>query len=450
MDRSARPATQILTRPDGTAVQVVRQASLSVFKGADKGHSVLVAQGAAVCGADHGCDLVLTDPAVSARHFEVRPTPQGFQIADLGSTNGTFVEDLRIGSCFVDSGTVIRVGRTRIRLLPTRERVEIPLSTRERFGRLLGHSVAMRRVFAVLERVAPTDVTFLIEGESGTGKELVADSVHQASPRAEGPLVVVDCGAIPENLVESELFGHERGAFTGADRARAGFFEAASGGTILLDEIGELPLAVQPKLLRVLEQREIKRVGSNATIAVDVRVLAATNRNLAEEVAAGRFREDLYYRLAVLRLEVPPLRERREDIPTLVEHFVSTLAPGIDVERALSADTMAMLRRHDWPGNVRELRNVVERLLVLPELGAAAIPSLGADDGPGEGRGSGADVEALFGLPFHEARTRWQERFERSYLAAKLKASNGVVLHAAEQAQIPRQTFHRLLRKHGL
>lgn len=307
----------------------------------------------------------------------------------------------------------------------------------------------MRKVFAILERVAPTDATFLIEGESGTGKELVAESVHKTSKRAEGPLVAVDCGAIPENLVESELFGHERGAFTGAERKRAGFFEAASGGTIMLDEIGELPLLVQPKLLRVLETREVKRVGSNASISVDVRVVAATNRDLAKEVEAGRFREDLYYRLAVLRLEMPPLRERREDIPLLVDHFISKFSCGIEVDRNLNDDMMSMLKRHDWPGNVRELRNVVERLLVLPELGASAIRSSKNSGGAGENAIS-AEIEALLGLPFHEARTRWTEQFERNYLEAKLKASSGVVLRAAEQAEIPRQTFHRLMRKHGL
>jgi DNA-binding NtrC family response regulator len=449
MDGSSRPATQILTLADGTAVQVLQKASLSVVKGADKGRSISISGDVVVCGADSSCDLVLTDPAVSSNHFEIRATPLGFMIKDLSSTNGTFVEGVRLGSCFVDSNTQIRLGRTKIRLSPSREKVEIPLSNRERFGRLLGSSVAMRRVFAVLERVSPTDATFLIEGESGTGKELVAESVHKTSPRAEGPLVAVDCGAIPENLVESELFGHERGAFTGAERTRAGFFEAASGGTILLDEIGELPASVQPKLLRVLETREIKKVGSSVSVPVDVRVVAATNRDLAKEVEAGRFREDLYYRLAVLRLEMPPLRERREDIPTLVEHFVSRFADGVDAEQALSADTMSMLKQHDWPGNVRELRNVVERLLVLPELGAAAIRSSSGAAADSSG-GASAEMDALLGLPFHEARTRWTEHFEKTYLEAKLKASAGVVLRAAEQAEIPRQTFHRLMRKHGL
>ena len=431
-------------------MQVVRQASLSVFKGADKGHSVLVAQGAAVCGADHGCDLVLTDPAVSARHFEVRPTPQGFQIADLGSTNGTFVEDLRIGSCFVDSGTVIRVGRTRIRLLPTRERVEIPLSTRERFGRLLGHSVAMRRVFAVLERVAPTDVTFLIEGESGTGKELVADSVHQASPRAEGPLVVVDCGAIPENLVESELFGHERGAFTGADRAKPGLFEVASGGTIFLDEIGEISPATQVALLRVLDGSTFRHVGGTREIRVDVRVLAATNRDLDGMVRQRLFREDLYYRLSTISVRLPALRDRSEDIALLARHFVGLFSARFGVERRLSDEAMAVLCAHPWPGNVRELLHVVESAMVVcegPVIRPDHLPVAVRAGLDGRGRPQPADRDASTGA--EEGRSLTLEEVERAYIERMLRAHHGHRGLAAKALGISERNLYRKLREWG-
>jgi DNA-binding NtrC family response regulator len=445
MDGPSRPATQILTRADGTTVQLVRQASLKVVKGPDKGRAVTLSGGVVRCGADESCELVLRDSAVSSFHFEVRTTPSGFSIRDLESTNGTFVEGLRVGSCLVDSPAVIRVGKSRLKLTPQRGEVEIPLSVRDRFGSLLGASLAMRRVYAVLERVARVDATLLIEGESGTGKELVACSVHEASERSGGPMVVVNCGAIPENLIESQLFGHERGAFTGAERTHIGYFEAAQGGTIFLDEIGELPRAVQPRLLRVLQLHEITRVGSSRTLPVDVRVLAATNRNLAREVGEGRFREDLFYRLAVVRVEMPPLRERLDDIPLLVEHFLQQLAPEAELERALTREMMALLRHHDWPGNVRELKNVVERLLVFPELGAEAIRGSRAPSSAGSN-----SLEPLFALPFHEARTQWTERFERAYLEAKLEESEGVVLRAAERAEIPRQTFHRLMRKHGL
>ena len=445
MQESGSPATQILTRADGTAVQVLRRATLSVVRGPDRGTRLEVERETVVAGAATGCDLVLTDPAVSSRHFELTATRAGFVLTDLGSTNGTTVEGLRVGSCRLDAATSIQIGRTRIRFSPARGSVEVPLSAADRFGSLLGGSAAMRRAFAVLERVAATDATVLLEGESGTGKELAAQSLHAASPRAEGPLVVVDCGAIPEGLVESELFGHERGAFTGADRSRQGSFEAASGGTVLLDEIGELPLAVQPKLLRVLESRRVKRVGSTGSIPVDVRVVAATNRDLAAEVAAGRFREDLYYRLAVVRVEVPPLRRRREDIPALVRHFVERLAPETGPADPFGPELLAMLERHDWPGNVRELRNVVERLLVLPELGPEALGASARE--PCE---EGSFMASLLSRPFHEARTEWTERFEKVYLKGRLAASGGVVLRAAEAAGIPRQTFHRLMRKHGL
>lgn len=452
MGGAQRPATQVLTRADGTAVQLVRQATLKVIKGRDKGKSVTVAGDPVCCGAGLACDLVLTDSAVSARHLEIRTSRDGFSIRDLESTNGSFVDGLRIGVCVVDSPVVIRLGKTRLKLVPQKGDVEIPLSTQERYGRLIGASLAMRKLYAVLERVAKVEATLLIEGESGTGKELVAQSVHEASPRATGPMVVVNCGAIPENLVESQLFGHERGAFTGAERRHIGFFEAADGGTLLLDEIGELPLSVQPRLLRVLQLNEITRVGSSKTIPVDVRVLAATNRRLAHEVEAGRFREDLYYRLAVVRVDVPPLRERRDDLPLLVEHFTEEIAQCSPAELGLDEEMMSLFRHHDWPGNVRELRNVVERLLVLPELGASALGASGKG-GAGSSETSSpieGELEALFTSPFHEARTQWTERFEKAYLEAKLDEAEGVVLRAAERAEIPRQTFHRLMRKHGL
>ncbi len=444
MGGNLRPATQILTRPDGSAVQLVQKATLSVIRGPDKGRKVTLEGAPITCGAHAACSLVLTDTAVSSRHFEIRSGAKGFRIEDLGSTNGTIIEGLRIGTCWVDSTVVLRLGNSRLRLKPAKDRVEIALASRDRYGRLLGSSVTMRRVFAVLERVAQADVTVLIEGESGTGKELAAESIHLGSSRQSGPLVVVDCGAISENLVESELFGYERGAFTGADHARQGYFEAAQGGTIFLDEIGELPLQTQPKLLRVLERREVTRVGASHPIPVDVRVVAATNRKLAVEVEEGRFRQDLYYRLAVLRVELPPLRERRDDIPALVEHFVEAFPSAAGAPADLGDDLLAMLRGHDWPGNVRELKNVVERLLVLPELGVEAI---GARNHQKTAVG---EIDALYGLPFHEGRAQWTERFERAYLEEKLRGADGVVLRAAEAAQIPRQTFHRLMKKHGI
>ncbi|MCK5796779.1 MAG: sigma-54-dependent Fis family transcriptional regulator, partial [Deltaproteobacteria bacterium] len=327
-------------------------------------------------------------------------------------------------------------------VIPEEAIVEIPLSDRLQFGELLGRSTAMRELFALMERLAPTEASVLIEGESGTGKELVAEAIHHASRRKGGPLIVVDCGALPSSLIESELFGHVKGAFTGADHDREGVLEAASGGTVFLDEIGELPLALQPRLLRFLEHRQVRRVGSGETKVVDVRVIAATNRDLTRQRREGRFRDDLYYRLSVVRLEIPPLRDRPEDIKLLAMHMAQGLVR--DPREIIDDATLALLRAHDWPGNVRELRNVVERLAYLPKSRAIT----------GDERGRKEDAfeipEDLFSLPFHDARTSIQKAFEARYLSRMLQLQGGVVARAASAAKLPRQTFHRLLKAHGL
>jgi len=289
----------------------------------------------------------------------------------------------------------------------------------------------MRHAFALLERVAATEATVLLEGETGTGKELAAAAIHDAGPRTADPFVVVDCGSIPDNLLESELFGHERGAFTGAEKSRAGAFEEAHGGTIFLDEIGELPLPLQPALLRVLEERSVRRVGSrSARKSVDVRVVAATNRDLRAEVNAGRFRGDLFYRLAVLRVRLPSLRDRLEDLPLLVETLLRRLGATPDAKRRLTRSAfLRSLRRHSWDGNVRELRNYLERALVFgpPE------PSDAAATDPG----------------FNASKRRAIEAFEREYLAELIAGHDENVTAAAKTAGINRVTLHRLLRKHG-
>jgi len=298
--------------------------------------------------------------------------------------------------------------------------------------------VAMRRLFALAQQVASADVTVLIEGETGTGKDALAEAIHQSGPRAKGPLVVVDCGAVPPNLFESELFGHEKGAFTGADRARAGCFEEADGGTLFLDEIGELPLPLQPKLLRVLESREVRRVGGSAQRKVNVRVVAATNRDLREEVNRGSFRQDLYFRLEVMRLRVPPLRERMEDVPVLAEHF--RRAARADAP-ALSEDLLRHFANHPWPGNVRELRNAVERAVVLhdaPALAAAAVEA------------TGTEMAVDLRVPFKDAKNALTDAFERSYLKAMLASTGGNVSEASRRADIDRVYLLKLLKKHGL
>ncbi|MDB4980312.1 MAG: sigma54 specific transcriptional regulator, Fis family, partial [Myxococcales bacterium] len=336
----------------------VRRCRLTVVAGPDAGLTRDFEAVVIRVGARAGADLTLEDAKVSRTHFEIRLDAQGYRLRDLESTNGTFVAGLRVRDVYVPPGASIYVGDTRLRFDPLDESVEIELAPVDRYAGLVGRSVVMREMFARLALIAPTEATVLVTGETGTGKELVAEALHGQSRRRGGPFVVLDCGAIPANLMESEAFGHERGAFTGATAAHVGAFERADGGTLFLDEIGVLPLELQPKLLRALERKEIRRVGGSAMKKVNIRVVAATNRDLAVEVNRGRFREDLYYRLAVAHVAVPPLRERREDIPLLVDHIVASLPGGR--ERAPRAETIELMQRHEWPGNVRELRNLVE------------------------------------------------------------------------------------------
>ncbi|HEY4120661.1 MAG TPA: sigma-54 dependent transcriptional regulator, partial [Byssovorax sp.] len=342
-------------------------------------------------------------------------------------------------------------GSTVLRVDARDEPEVLALSPSTSFGSLVGGSVEMRRIYAVLERVAPTDATVLVEGETGTGKELVARSLHDASKRAAKPFVTVDCGALPESLMESELFGHARGSFTGAVADRVGAFEAAHGGTLFLDEIGELPLPLQPKLLRALESRTVRRIGSNTSKPVDLRVVAATNRSLARAVNEGLFREDLYYRLAVIEVRMPPLRARREDLPMLAGHLIErfTGAPGAPPPAMLAA-----LFARSFPGNVRELRNFVERSISLglpmmttePE-SIPPPPPVPSD----EPRSAGSSilppgVESLVPvhLPMREAKLAWMDAFESVYVQALLRKTGGNVTRAAALAGISRRFFQVL------
>jgi len=386
-------------------------------------------------------DLVLDDATVSRFHSEIVVDRRGVRVRDLDSLNGTFVDGTRVVEAHLRDGSILRVGRSAVRFDLDVEHNAFALSRAESFGALVGTSIPMRMAFALLERVSPTDATVLLEGETGTGKDLAAEAIHQASPRRDGPLVVVDCGAAPANLIESMLFGHERGAFTGAEQRRVGAFEEATGGTVFLDEIGELPLELQPKLLRVLEKKHIQRVGSSQLRPVDVRIVAATNRDLRQMVNAGTFREDLYYRLAVVRVRLPPLRERPEDIPAVVTHLLGAFgASGEARARLESPELLQTLSRSAWPGNVRELRNAIERALVLDQgVVVAETPSRPVGFGP---------VDSS--VPYEEARQRAQRDFERRYLSALLEAHRGNVSNAARAAGIGRVYLHRLLRRNGL
>jgi two-component system response regulator GlrR len=389
-----------------------------------------------VVGTSPECDVVLDDPHVSRKHCAIAMGDAGVLLRDLDSKNGTFVGDLQIHEVVLRPGVVARVGQWLLALRVTGAPREMPLSSSARFGEAVGGTLVMRALFARLEVAAATQETVLLVGESGTGKELLARAVHDASPRRGGPFVVFDCSAVAPTLIESELFGFVKGAFTGADRDRAGIFEQAHGGTLFLDEVGELPLDLQPKLLRALEARQSRRVGANAWQPFDARIVAATHRDLIARMKSGAFRQDLYYRLAVLEARVPPLRERRDDIELLVERFLAAQSPPLTVHD-LPAGSLAMLRTHDWPGNVRELRNALARMIVFQEAGQTTL------DAPG---GEGPD--ALLRLPLREARQQVIERFEQAYIEAQLKAHGGNVTRAAEAVGVSRQFLHRLMERY--
>jgi transcriptional regulator with PAS, ATPase and Fis domain len=339
----------------------------------------------------------------------------------------------------------LQLGESTLAITPLTETVDREQAATDRFGDLLGNSPRMRELFADLERIAPSDVAVLIEGETGTGKELAAESIHRASVRANGPYVVFDCSAVAPSLAESELFGHERGAFTGAVSSRPGVFEQADGGTIFLDELGELPKDLQPKLLRVLEKREVRRVGGQRTLPVNVRLIAATNRNLAAEVQHGNFREDLYFRVAATHVYLPPLRDRMEDLEMLVEHFLARVQPPRSLAD-VPPPVWDMFRAHRWPGNVRELNNAVQRLLVTPE---RALRPSSPSEAP-KSSISGLTPATASIVPLRIARREAGESFEKAYLEALLARTSGNVTRAAAIAEVSRQMIQKMMKKHGL
>ncbi len=425
---------------------VLRKVALTIEAGPDRGLTRALDPGALVVGTGKDADVVLKDPRVSRRHCEVALQDDGVLVHDLGSRNGTLLDGARIERAIVRPGTSIAVGDTVMTFVA--EDTAVDLGAGQRFGPLSARSPRMQELFALLTRAARSETTILLEGETGVGKDVFARAIHEASARRAGPFVVLDCGAVAPNLVSSELFGHKKGAFTGADADREGVFEAARGGTLFLDEIGELPLELQPTLLRVLENRQVRRVGDTKTRDVDVRIVAATNRSLAAEAAKGKFREDLYYRLAIVRVGIPPLRERRDDIPELVAKF---LVDGGRKATALSAADIAALVAHDWPGNVRELKNVVARACALSgerlvlDLAGAAPRATAASTAPAPAFA----VDDLFDVPLKEARAALNARFEEAYAQRVVARHDGNVTRAAEAAGVARNYLHRLLKKHG-
>ncbi len=455
----------------------VRRCRVNVLAGPDEGLVREIESSSIRVGARQGNDVQLSDSGVSGLHFEITLEDRGYRLKDLDSTNGTFVAGLRVNDIYIKPDTVIQVGATKMRFQPLSESVEVELANSGKFGGMIGESVKMRQLFARLEKIAPSNATVLITGETGVGKELVAEAMHEMSPRSKGPFVVLDCGSIPQNLIESELFGHERGAFTGAQSAHAGVFERADGGVVFLDEIGELPLSMQPKLLRALERKEVRRIGGSKMINVDIRVVAATNRDLGVEVNRGRFREDLYYRLAVARVHVPPLRERSEDVLALIDHFLE-ITPAAE-GTVLAPDTIALMKEHDWPGNVRELRNVIERAVLLSEspmtktalrggrsradsdtrnetkettrkrnteppqdAASPAPPSMESDDA--------MRVVVDTKTPFKVLKQEMISEFERRYITQLLDEHGHNISSAARAAGIDRMSIHKMLNRLGL
>ncbi len=425
--------------------------TLEVRSGPDTGKSCVVDRDIVTVGKLPECDLVLTDPTVSRRHLRIARSDQGWLLTDIGSTNGTYLAGVQVREAPVEAGAVVSAGKVDIAFVPHRQTVEVEPWPEERFGALLGKSDVMRSLFGLMARVAETDATVLIQGETGVGKGAFAKAIHDASRRKEAPYVVVDCGAVQRQLVESELFGHEKGAFSGAYQQRVGAFELADEGTIFIDELGELELDMQPKLLRVLDAREVRRIGGDHPLPVNLRVVAASRRDLEREVERGVFREDLFFRLSVVTLTIPPLRDRAEDIPLLVEHFLDEAVAKRGVARPhLDATTLDRLTSHDWPGNVRELRNAVERAVLL----SAVRPGDGLQvDGLQSSR-SDADARTTVAFDpkasFSEAKERWLDHREKAYVAWLLAEHGGNVSAAARAARMDRKYLHKLVRKHEL
>jgi len=447
-DAIASP-TLIISNRDGDNRILVQKCKLLAVSGPLKGREFHVNSDTFTIGSGRSSDLMIEDSTVSRRHCEIELVPDGYSIRDLGSTNGTYVQGVRIKSAFLDEGTEFQLGSSRLVFCPTQEMTEYKLSQAESFGALLGTSVPMKRVFYVAERYAKTDSTIMIEGETGTGKEVLAEEIHRHSERSAKPFIVIDCASLSKELVASELFGHAKGAFTGAISDRVGAFEAADGGTVFLDEIGDLSPELQPQLLRVLERREVKRVGSNTFRKVNVRIVSATNKKLQNEVNAGNFREDLYFRLSVIHIELPALRKRKDDIAMLTKAFLTEfLGKGADEKVANLDVATRTLCNHDWPGNVRELRNLVEIASYSDQhpIDLAAFLYLGRTRKP-----QGSDgVRYRADRPFKVVKQELIQEFEMQYIEDLLRRHEGNVSQASRQAGIERAYLQRLIRKYGL
>lgn len=458
--------TQIRESQTGPLIVSHRQ-KICVINGPDKGLEKELVGTRVAIGTSDDNEIVLHDSTVSRRHCEITVVSDRYVLRDLDSTNGTWIDGAEVKEAFLAPGSRLRVGDTELIFEPKKKWEAIHDFEGDHFGELYGRSKAMRDVFALLTKVASTDLSCVLHGETGSGKELAARGLHQASSRAQKPFVVVDCGAISESLIESELFGHERGAFTGADRQRAGAFEVANQGTVFLDEIGELPIELQPKLLRALERREVKRLGATQSIHVDIRVVAATHRDLPAMVQAKTFREDLYFRLAEVVVKLPPLATRLDDIGLLVERMVQEEVKRGSKVKQVHPDVIELLCARRWPGNVRELRNVVRRavsfasgvVLTVEDLKTSGgmqnlVPTAFSNDPPTQPI---LDVSSLSGaqspvneLPLKDAREQWMSNMERDYVEQLLQRFKWDLDLASQHAGVHRKSLERLMRQYGI
>jgi DNA-binding NtrC family response regulator len=455
-DKQFESKTELLKIEETPDVVSLRKCQLVVSDGVDRGKKITLDRNVSKVGKRDTNDLILKDKAISRLHFEIEYTADSFLLRDMGSTNGTFLNGSKVKEAYLTPGDLIKAGNTTLEFVSFDEKVKIAPSEHDSFGKMVGKSKKMRQIFAILEKISPSQASVIIEGETGTGKDLVAQAIHENSQRKGKPFLVFDCSAVAPNLIESELFGHERGSFTGAVKSRRGAFEAANSGTIFLDEIGELTGDLQPKLLRALEQREIKRVGSNTPIKTDVRVICATNRNLRKEIGEGNFREDLYYRLSVVKIKLPPLRDRPEDIEGLVERFLTASPYNKTPEGELKVtrvddEAIKILQRYSWPGNVRELANVIERTASFVDgdtISRSHLDFIFAEMEHGEERTERMQVDT--NMPFKDAKQQIVEDFEKKYLQDLLQKYNHNLSKAAREAGIDRKHLRNLCKKYEI
>jgi DNA-binding NtrC family response regulator len=410
-------------------------------------------------GAGEKCDLIIEDSTVSRIHCEIRKMPLGYLLVDQDSRNGTHVGQLRVKEAYLYAGCEFKIGSTILKFSVEVDRIPLQKTTKEQYGPLTGSSPEMQLLYSLIDKVAPSDLSVVIQGETGTGKELVAQAIHQSSKRSASEMIVFDCSAIPEHLIESELFGHEKGSFSGAIRTHKGVFEQADGGTLFLDELGEMPLNLQPKLLRALESGMIRRIGSEKTIKVNVRVLSATNRDLSAMVDQNAFRQDLFYRLAKVQIKLPGLAQRASDIPLIAKAILQKLNQhyqGFKSVLGFEPEALALLQKWHWPGNVRELRNVIERAYTFSQSSFIGIQDLShlLQSGRSETQSTLATVPFLPNLPeggsLKEAKEMMISEFEREYLLQLIEKHQQNISQVAREAGIDRRHVYRLLQKYQI